>query len=219
MSIRFVDSLLKESSLGLWCLLNRPKRLRQRIFQVIRDYVAIRHPDWFKGGAIRITMCPCCEEADHWLGGESNFKIYPPDYASYSGDRSIIPGGSVRVTFKNGEIGDCSAITEMEIAVCDDLADSDKPMLSGFGELGKSYKTENGFAPWKGAGGITVYLYDVPWLIIYAGVSGSEEKEHDLASAAMALPATREFFDSYSGFTVESPLGPFVECSLMELYR
>ena len=77
---------------------------------------------------------------------------------------------------------------------------------------------ENGFAPWKGAGGITVYLYGIPWLIIYVGVSGSEENK-DLASAAMALLATREFFDSYSGFTVESPLEPFVECSLAELYR
>ena len=218
MNIGFVDSSLKELSLGLWCLLNRPKGLRQRIFQVIRDYVAIRHSDWFKGGAIRITMCPCCEEADHWLGGESNFKIYPPDYASYSGDRSIIPGGSVRVTFDDGETGDCSAIAETKIAVCDDRADSDKPMLSGFSELGGSYKMENGFAPWKGAGGITVYLYGIPWLIIYVGVSGSEENK-DLASAAMALLATREFFDSYSGFTVESPLEPFVECSLAELYQ
>lgn len=218
MNIGFVDSLLKKLSLGLWCLLNRPKGLRQWIFKVIRDFIAKRHPDWFKGGAIRITMCPCCEEADHWLGGESNFKINPPDYASYSGDRSIIPGGSVRVTFDDGETGDCSAIAETKIAVCDYLADSDKPMLSGFGELGKSYKMENGFAPWKGAGGITVYLYGITWLIIYVGVSGSEE-DKDLASAAMALLATREFFDSYPGFTVDSPLERFVECSLAELYR
>lgn len=68
-------------SLRLWLLFNSSKRLRSWAFKVIRDYVAIRHQDWFKGGAIRITMCPLCREADRWLGGESNFKMNPPDYA------------------------------------------------------------------------------------------------------------------------------------------
>ena len=218
--VEFASSLpqLRRLSLKLWLLFNSPKRLRSRAFKVVRDYVAIKHQGWFKGGAIRITMCPLCREADRWLGGESNFKMDPPDYASYSGDRSIIPGGPVRVTFDDGETGDCSAIAEMKIAVCDFLADLDKPMLSGFDELGGPCDERNGFAPWRGAGGITVYLRDVPWLIIYAGVSGSEE-DKDLRSVAMVLPAAREFFGSYSGFTVESPLEPYVECSLRELYQ
>ena len=189
----------------------------------IRDAVSeeARH-NLIKEGCVRILAYPCCEPADQWLGGMSNFSTHPsPDIVDYEYAFPIIPGGS-RVTevTKNGTTynADCYGLSALKIAHCSYSQDAKNCLLSGVIEGREHLVETNGYCPEFGALCAEV-KYDVisvengelcteqhDFCGIYVSVSSGGPPIDDLQCAFAAIKAIEEFF-----------MGPEWDCDIFEV--
>lgn len=180
-------------------------------------------------GCVRILAYPCCQEADEWLGGLSDFVhdnrfSLPPsfDIADYEHAFAITPGGS-RVTSVDGRWADHYALSAMKIAHCSYSQDACNCLLSG-GVKAPSLKESNGYAPYPGALCVEIQTLKTDakgryigkpsdFCGIYVCVSGASFKE-DLECAFVAIKLIREFFEdeehSDGIFVINAPLFPIV---------
>lgn len=165
-------------------------------------------------GCIRILAYPCCELADQWLGGLSDFRGASSDIADYEYTFSIEPYGSRIAIITDKESGarrkiDCYGLSALKIAHCSYSQDEKKCLLSGVLSPFPYIKESNGYCPELGAfcaevncneisnenGELVVKKRD--FCEIYISVSGDKDTtdpEDNLRCASAAVDIIEEFF-------------------------
>ena len=189
------------------------KKTYKELVIMIRDAIrekAMSVPDFRNtgNGAIRITTCPYCADADEWLGGFGNFKFLngkfiSADIVDYEHCFSITPGGSRTITTKDKskEKVDCYAFSAMKVAHCSLAQEELNRDVSISGSYtGPQIDEEHGYAPYAGAICIsvkTVYSSDKTeedYCDIYISVSGADSEVDDVDCAFAAAGVIRDFF-------------------------
>lgn len=171
-------------------------------------------------GCIRILAYPCCEAADSWLGGLSNFESETPDIVDYEHTFTITPKGSRVITVTEDGVRqkvDTYAYSAMKIAHCSYSQDEKGCLLSGVIK-GPYLNESNGYGPHLGALCVEITQSShrpgepCNFCGIYVCVSGASSKE-DLECTFAAVRVIRDFFadewdDGFFGVNVpESPAG------------
>ncbi len=194
------------------------KNLYQQIVTSVRT-AAGEVPDFENGGggAIVAQIVRYCDDAATWAQD-----ITVQDEGIYPDDRMptqiwpILPGRSTIITTDDGPL-DCAAFALMKLAHAKVNASSIAPNLSSGLEFHGSelYRTENGFAPYRGAAGIRIgqkianpapcigigygaHLHEI-YADIWVVVSGASDAKLDERCALAGLDAIEAWFKNQPG--------------------
>lgn len=190
------------------------KKVYLELVKQIRDAVRKKAKDiGICEGCIRILAYPCCELADQWLGGLSDFSGPSPDIVDYEHAFPIEFCGSRRaeVVGNNGAKYkiDCYGISALKIAHCSLGQDGGNVLLSGC-FCSTPYITEtNGYSPKFGALCTEIKFSKIAnekgelctkkcdFCGIYVSVSSDRDiinPETNLSCASVAIKVIEEFF-------------------------
>lgn len=159
-------------------------------------------------GCIRVTFCPCCPDADEWLGGLSEWtQAYggawlsnKKDIVEYEHVFTITHGGSHTMVgdWGNGpEKVNCYGYSALKVAHCSLARKRGVALKSGVDLGDKDLTEDNGWSAHYGAICLEIKKkHDKEWrdyCRIYVCVSGADQLE-DLQCAKAAIGEVKKYF-------------------------